>query len=64
MNLYMIDTPPRDPQFDELLIFKFTSRLFPSEHAEKFGFGVDNRFVGHGIGTVFHSEPLIHHHRK
>lgn len=35
-----------------------------SEHAEKFGYGVVDRFVGHGIGTVFHSEPLIFHHRK
>lgn len=35
-----------------------------SEHAEKFGYGVVDRFVGHGIGTVFHSEPLILHHRK
>ncbi|KAL7149313.1 hypothetical protein ABFS83_05G031000 [Erythranthe nasuta] len=33
-----------------------------SEHAEKFGFGVVDRFVGHGIGTIFHSEPLIFHH--
>ncbi|EPS74094.1 methionine aminopeptidase, partial [Genlisea aurea] len=35
-----------------------------SEHAEKYGFGVVDRFVGHGIGTVFHSEPLIYHHRN
>ncbi|KAL0446915.1 UNVERIFIED_CONTAM: Methionine aminopeptidase 1B, chloroplastic [Sesamum latifolium] len=35
-----------------------------SEHAEKFGFGVVDRFVGHGIGTIFHSEPLIYHHRN
>ncbi|XP_020097142.1 methionine aminopeptidase 1B, chloroplastic-like [Ananas comosus] len=35
-----------------------------SEHAEKFGYGVVERFVGHGIGTVFHSEPLILHHRN
>lgn len=35
-----------------------------SEHAEKFGYGVVDRFVGHGVGTVFHSEPLIFHHRK
>ncbi|KAF3662585.1 Methionine aminopeptidase 1B, chloroplastic [Capsicum annuum] len=34
------------------------------EHAEKFGYGVVDRFVGHGIGTVFHSEPLIFHHRN
>lgn len=35
-----------------------------SEHAEKYGFGVVERFVGHGVGTVFHSEPIILHHRK
>ncbi|GER29865.1 methionine aminopeptidase [Striga asiatica] len=35
-----------------------------SEYAETFGFGVVDRFVGHGIGTVFHSEPLIYHHRN
>lgn len=37
---------------------------FPSEHAEKYGYGVVERFVGHGVGTVFHSEPIIYHHRK
>ncbi|KAK3041277.1 hypothetical protein RJ639_001379, partial [Escallonia herrerae] len=37
---------------------------FVSEHAEKFGYGVVDRFVGHGVGTVFHSEPLIYHHRN
>ncbi|KAJ4960276.1 hypothetical protein NE237_020186 [Protea cynaroides] len=35
-----------------------------SEHAEKFGFGVVERFVGHGVGTIFHSEPIILHHRN
>ncbi|XP_047314184.1 methionine aminopeptidase 1B, chloroplastic-like [Impatiens glandulifera] len=35
-----------------------------SEHAEKFGFGVVERFVGHGIGTIFHSEPIICHNRN
>lgn len=35
-----------------------------SEHAEQFGFGVIDRFVGHGVGTVFHSEPFIFHHRE
>lgn len=35
-----------------------------SEHAEKYGYGVVDRFVGHGVGTVFHSEPIILHHRK
>ncbi|XP_062111188.1 methionine aminopeptidase 1B, chloroplastic [Humulus lupulus] len=35
-----------------------------SEHAEKYGYGVVERFVGHGVGTVFHSEPLIMHNRN
>ncbi|KAF8033112.1 hypothetical protein BT93_D1879 [Corymbia citriodora subsp. variegata] len=35
-----------------------------SEHAEKYGFGVVERFVGHGVGTVFHSQPIIYHHRN
>uniref|UniRef100_M0ZUH8 Malic enzyme n=1 Tax=Solanum tuberosum TaxID=4113 RepID=M0ZUH8_SOLTU len=47
---------------DGALYRKIGKRI--SEHAEKFGYGVVDRFVGHGIGTVFHSEPLIFHHRK
>ncbi|CAM8887056.1 unnamed protein product [Rhodiola kirilowii] len=35
-----------------------------SEHAEKYGFGVVDRFVGHGVGTIFHSEPIIIHSRN
>ncbi|OMO90208.1 hypothetical protein CCACVL1_07464 [Corchorus capsularis] len=35
-----------------------------SEHAEKYGYGVVERFVGHGVGTIFHSEPIIMHHRN
>ncbi|KAK4773916.1 hypothetical protein SAY87_028935 [Trapa incisa] len=35
-----------------------------SEHAEKYGYGVVERFVGHGVGTVFHSQPIIYHHRN
>lgn len=35
-----------------------------SEHAEKYGYNVVERFVGHGVGPVFHSEPLIYHYRK
>uniref|UniRef100_A0A803KV61 Peptidase M24 domain-containing protein n=1 Tax=Chenopodium quinoa TaxID=63459 RepID=A0A803KV61_CHEQI len=34
-----------------------------SEHAEKHNYGVVDRFVGHGVGTVFHSEPIIYHHK-
>ncbi|XP_061375064.1 methionine aminopeptidase 1B, chloroplastic isoform X1 [Gastrolobium bilobum] len=35
-----------------------------SEHAKKYGYGVVERFVGHGVGTVFHSEPIILHYRN
>ncbi|XP_051145611.1 methionine aminopeptidase 1B, chloroplastic-like [Andrographis paniculata] len=47
---------------DGALFRKIGKRI--SEHAEKYGYGVAERFVGHGIGTVFHSEPLILHHRN
>ncbi|KAA8529202.1 hypothetical protein F0562_033999 [Nyssa sinensis] len=42
---------------DGALFRKIGKRI--SEHAEKFGYGVVERFVGHGVGTVFHSEPII-----
>ncbi|KAE9451041.1 hypothetical protein C3L33_17048, partial [Rhododendron williamsianum] len=45
---------------DGVLFRKIGKRI--SEHAEQFGFGVVDRFVGHGVGTVFHSEPFIFHH--
>ncbi|XP_066345911.1 methionine aminopeptidase 1B, chloroplastic-like isoform X1 [Miscanthus floridulus] len=35
-----------------------------SEHAERNGFCVVECFVGHGVGRVFHSEPLIYHQRN
>ncbi|KAK8943098.1 hypothetical protein KSP39_PZI009421 [Platanthera zijinensis] len=35
-----------------------------SEIAEKYGYGVVEQFVGHGVGSVFHSEPIIMHHRN
>ncbi|KAI3876228.1 hypothetical protein MKW92_014358 [Papaver armeniacum] len=35
-----------------------------SDHAESYGYGVVDRFVGHGVGTVFHSEPVIYHYRN
>ncbi|KAG0522935.1 hypothetical protein BDA96_07G080400 [Sorghum bicolor] len=31
-----------------------------SEHAEKYGYGIDP-FVGHGVGRIFHCEPIIWH---
>ncbi|CAA7049822.1 unnamed protein product [Microthlaspi erraticum] len=33
------------------------------EHAEKYGYNVES-FIGHGVGTVLHSEPLIYLHRN
>lgn len=35
-----------------------------SQIAEKYGYGVVEQFVGHGVGSVFHSEPIIMHHRN
>ncbi|PKA58118.1 Methionine aminopeptidase 1B, chloroplastic [Apostasia shenzhenica] len=35
-----------------------------SEIAERYGYGVVEQFVGHGVGTIFHSEPIIMHHRN
>ncbi|XP_073023603.1 methionine aminopeptidase 1B, chloroplastic-like [Primulina eburnea] len=43
--------------------FKIIGQMI-SEHAEKYGYGVVDRFVGHGIGKIFHSEPLIFHQRN
>ncbi|KAL1206215.1 Methionine aminopeptidase 1C, chloroplastic/mitochondrial [Cardamine amara subsp. amara] len=34
-----------------------------SEHAEKYGYSMES-FIGHGVGTVLHSEPLIYLHRN
>jgi hypothetical protein len=30
---------------------------------DKYGYGVVKTFVGHGVGTVFHSWPHVSHHR-
>ncbi|WZZ73980.1 hypothetical protein YC2023_085350 [Brassica napus] len=37
--------------------------VFNSEHAEKHGYNME-RFIGHGVGTVLHSEPLIYLHKN
>ncbi|XP_006395629.2 methionine aminopeptidase 1C, chloroplastic/mitochondrial [Eutrema salsugineum] len=34
-----------------------------SEHAEKYSYNME-RFIGHGVGTVLHSEPLIYLHQN
>ncbi|CAN4124757.1 unnamed protein product [Withania somnifera] len=48
--------------FEKKASFLILETLY--EHAEKFGYDVVDRFIGHGIGTVFHSELLIFHHRN
>lgn len=34
------------------------------KHADKFKFGVVRQFVGHGVGRVFHCEPVVYHYRN
>ncbi|XP_015963965.1 methionine aminopeptidase 1D, chloroplastic/mitochondrial [Arachis duranensis] len=34
------------------------------DHADKFGYGVVRQFVGHGVGKVFHADPVILHYRN
>lgn len=34
------------------------------EHADKYRFGVVQQFVGHGVGCVFHADPVILHYRN
>lgn len=34
------------------------------DHADKFKFGVVRQFVGHGVGQVFHADPIILHFRN
>ncbi|PVH67006.1 hypothetical protein PAHAL_1G407600 [Panicum hallii] len=34
------------------------------DHADKFKFGVVRHFVGHGVGKVFHAEPVVLHFRN
>ena len=48
----------------DFLALSFLLNHYVSEHAEKYGYSVVERFVGHGVGKVFHSEPIILHHRK
>ncbi|KAG0449109.1 hypothetical protein HPP92_027519, partial [Vanilla planifolia] len=35
-----------------------------NDHADKFKFGVVRQFVGHGVGRVFHADPVILHYRN
>ncbi|XP_042406420.1 methionine aminopeptidase 1D, chloroplastic/mitochondrial-like isoform X1 [Zingiber officinale] len=34
------------------------------DHADKFRFGVVRHFVGHGVGRVFHADPVILHYNN
>eukprot|EP00262_Sarcandra_glabra_P004710 TRINITY_DN1591_c0_g1_i1.p1 TRINITY_DN1591_c0_g1~~TRINITY_DN1591_c0_g1_i1.p1 ORF type:complete len:349 (-),score=55.01 TRINITY_DN1591_c0_g1_i1:72-1118(-) len=34
------------------------------DHADKFRYGVVRQFVGHGVGRVFHCDPVILHYRN
>ncbi|XP_045815255.1 methionine aminopeptidase 1D, chloroplastic/mitochondrial [Trifolium pratense] len=34
------------------------------DHADKYGYGVVQQFVGHGVGRVFHADPVILHFRN
>ncbi|KAF5736132.1 METHIONINE AMINOPEPTIDASE 1D family protein [Tripterygium wilfordii] len=34
------------------------------DHADKYRYGVVERFVGHGVGRVFHADPVIQHFRN
>ncbi|CAK8539747.1 unnamed protein product [Lathyrus sativus] len=34
------------------------------DHADKYGYGVVDQFVGHGVGRVFHADPVILHFRN
>ncbi|KAL2241690.1 methionine aminopeptidase 1D, chloroplastic/mitochondrial [Sesamum indicum] len=34
------------------------------DHADKHNYGVVQQFVGHGVGRVFHSDPVVLHYRN
>ncbi|KAM7251706.1 hypothetical protein ACFE04_023589 [Oxalis oulophora] len=38
--------------------------VFLSDHADKHRYGVVRQFVGHGVGRVFHAEPVVNHYRN
>lgn len=35
---------------------------FSSAHADEHRYGVVETFVGHGVGRLFHSDPVILHY--
>ena len=36
--------------------------FFWSDHADRHRYGVVEQFVGHGVGHVFHADPVILHY--
>ncbi|XP_044470769.1 methionine aminopeptidase 1D, chloroplastic/mitochondrial-like isoform X2 [Mangifera indica] len=34
------------------------------DHADKYNYGVVRQFVGHGVGRVFHADPVVSHYRN
>ncbi|ESR39103.1 methionine aminopeptidase 1D [Citrus sinensis] len=34
------------------------------DHADRYNYGVVRQFVGHGIGRVFHADPVVLHYRN
>ncbi|GMN40441.1 hypothetical protein TIFTF001_009663 [Ficus carica] len=34
------------------------------DHADRYGYGVVRQFVGHGVGRVFHADPVVLHSSK
>lgn len=34
------------------------------DHADKYRYGVVRQFVGHGVGRVFHADPVVLHYRN
>lgn len=41
-----------------------TYAIIGSDHADKLGYGVVRQFVGHGVGRVFHADPVVLHYSK
>ncbi|XP_011006608.1 PREDICTED: methionine aminopeptidase 1D, chloroplastic/mitochondrial-like [Populus euphratica] len=47
--------------FDLILTYDY---VFSSDHADKYRYGVVRHFVGHGVGRVFHADPVVQHFRN
>jgi methionine aminopeptidase len=50
--------------YNLLFLYSSVYHLLLSEHVENYDFSLVERFVGHGIGPILHSEPLILYHRE